>query len=70
MERIINPNCCGICSERTCDNPSTEFQLVNVNGMEFLIEFCSEHAEMFEEKIDEQVRKKYEKNGIKLSKEL
>ncbi len=67
MEEIQNYNCAGLCMEKTCDKPQTQFIQVCINDMEFLIGFCDEHAEQFEMKyVRSLIQKEKKKEEVKI----
>lgn len=47
MERIVNRNCDGMCCELCCNKEPTHFQIIIKNGVEMILPFCTEHAEIY-----------------------
>lgn len=41
--KIINFNCDGMCSQKTCNQPYTHFIIRNVCGMDLFIPLCERH---------------------------
>ena len=65
MDEIQNHNCDGMCAEEMCDKKTTHFMWIEINGMKISIVLCEEHAEKWNDDIDERYRKLLEDENKK-----
>ncbi len=48
MIQIVNYNCDGICVEKLCMKKYTNFEIMNINGLDVLISLCDKHKAEWE----------------------
>ena len=45
---IVNHNSLGMCCEKTCSRPYSEFVYLKLNGMDLIVPVCRVHADLLE----------------------